>query len=84
MALADLNNGDGVQDRDQENPGRYILTEVSTGVYDLTEYDEANGNVYTEGTLLNAEFFNTHLYGPIGDSVVTEMVKNTGGIIIGK
>lgn len=43
-------------DRVVEHPGRVQLTNVSGDVYDMTR---AEGDVYTEGTLLNASNLNT-------------------------
>ena len=47
-------------DRIVEHPGRYILTNVDTGVQ-LGTFDlvRAEGEVYTDGTLLNANNLNT-------------------------
>lgn len=57
-------------DRIVEHPGRYILTNATTGV-ELGTFDlvRAEGDVYTDGTLLNANNLNTltQLDGPVED-----------------
>lgn len=63
-------------DRIVEHPGRYILTNVDTGVQ-LGTFDlvRAEGDVYTDGTLLNANNLNTQTQL---DTTVETLFTNAG------
>lgn len=63
-------------DRIVEHPGRYILTNATTGV-ELGTFDlvRAEGEVYTDGTLLNANNLNTQTQV---DSAVETLFETAG------